>query len=508
MLIIGNRIGVGADGVTPLGNGQNGLFLSGNDNVIGGTGPGEGNIIAHNGTVSAFYSGVRVGNTGLRNTIRGNRIYANSQLGIDLRWPDGVNVNDHCDPDTGGNNLQNYPIITFAQAYANGTTRLQGTLNSNPDTDFTLDFYYSAAADNSGYGEGAFYLGESGVATDANCEASFDITLPVAIPPNQFVTATATHADGGTSEFSLAFAAGGVIDVPIQGLTAVHTGSGYTNDPVTFAASITAGTGVSYEWNLGDGNLAGGPFVEHSYATPGVYTATVSASNNSSSAQAQTVVTVVEAANINGRVWQDLDLDGRLGIGEGWLGGVTVTAVGPTGTIQTTTDSNGRYQLFTPTPGLYTVSASANDMTPTTASPIPIPMGDNGGTVANFGLHETPPAGFGVIAGRAWIDLDGSGFPEPGEEPLAGLELWFYGYQYPAQTVTTDINGLFSLTLPHERSYFLRLSAPGYYPDQREIWQWLDADEPLLNLHNPFGRGGTVSGRVTTPAAQACPTPS
>jgi hypothetical protein len=505
MLITGNRIGVGADGVTPLGNGQNGLFLSGNDNVIGGTGPGEGNIIAHNGTVSAFYSGVRVGNTGLRNTIRGNRIYANSQLGIDLRWPDGVNVNDHCDPDTGGNNLQNYPIITFAQAYANGTTRLQGTLNSNPDTDFTLDFYYSAAADNSGYGEGAFYLGESGVATDANCEASFDITLPVAIPPNQFVTATATHADGGTSEFSLAFAAGGVIDVPIQGLTAVHTGSGYTNDPVTFAASITAGTGVSYEWNLGDGNLAGGPFVEHSYATPGVYTATVSASNNSSSAQAQTVVTVVEAANINGRVWQDLDLDGRLGIGEGWLGGVTVTAVGPTGTIQTTTDSNGRYQLFTPTPGLYTVSASANDMSPTTASPIPIPMGDNGGTVANFGLHETPPAGFGVIAGRAWIDLDGSGFPEPGEEPLAGLELWFYGYQYSAQTVTTDINGLFSLTLPHERSYFLRLSAPGYYPDQREIWQWLDADEPLLNLHNPFGRGGTVSGRVTTTSGAGLP---
>ncbi|MBE2197252.1 MAG: hypothetical protein IAE79_01500, partial [Anaerolinea sp.] len=37
MLIIGNRIGVGADGVTPLGNGQNGLFLSGNNNVIGGT---------------------------------------------------------------------------------------------------------------------------------------------------------------------------------------------------------------------------------------------------------------------------------------------------------------------------------------------------------------------------------------------------------------------------------------------------------------------------------------
>jgi hypothetical protein len=508
MLIIGNRIGVGADGVTPLGNGQNGLFLSGNDNVIGGTGPGEGNIIAHNGTVSAFYSGARVGNTGLRNTIRGNRIYANSQLGIDLRWPDGVNVNDHCDPDVGGNNLQNYPIITFAQAYANGTTRIQGTLNSNPDTDFTLDFYYSAAADNSGYGEGAFYLGESDVATDANCEASFDVTLPVAIPPNQFVTATATHADGGTSEFSLAFAAGGVLDVPIEGLTAVHTTSGYTNDPVTFAASVSAGTGISYEWNLGDGNLAAGPFVEHSYAAPGVYTATVSASNNSSAAQAQTVVAVVEAANINGRVWQDLDLDGRLSIGEGWLAGITVTAVGPTGTIQTTTDGDGRYQLFTPTPGLYTVSATAPNMTPTSASPIPIPMSDNGGTVVDFGLHETPPAGFGILAGRAWVDLDGSGFPEPGEEPLAGLQLDYYGFQFPAQTITTDANGLFSLLLPHERSYVLMMYAPGFFPPERRIGGfniWLDADDPLLNYHSPFNRGGTVSGRVTNSGGAGLP---
>jgi hypothetical protein len=505
MLIAGNRIGVGADGVTPLGNGQNGLFLSGNDNVIGGTGPGEANIIAHNGTVSAFYSGVRVGNTGLRNTIRGNRIYANSQLGIDLRWPDGVNINDAGDPDTGGNNLQNYPIITFAQAYANGTTVIRGALNSNPNTTFTLDFYYSSAADPTGYGEGEHYLGAGSVTTDADGDTTFDVTLSATIPPSQFVSATATHADGSTSEFSPVYAAGGVIDVPIEGLIAAHNGSGFTNDPITFAASISAGTGVSYEWNLGDGNLAAGPFVEHSYATPGVYTAAVTASNNSSSAQAQRIVTVVEAANINGRVWNDLDIDGILGIGESGLPGVTVTATGPTGSIEVLTDSDGRYRILTPAPGLYTVSASANNMTTTTSSAIPIPMSDNGGTVANFGLHETPPAGYGVIAGRAWIDLDGSGFPEPDEEPLAGLALWFYGYQYPAQTVTTDINGLFSLTLPHERIYFLRLSAPGYYPDQREIWQWLDADEPLLNLHNPFGRGGTVSGRVTTASGAGLP---
>ncbi|MBX3055818.1 MAG: carboxypeptidase regulatory-like domain-containing protein [Anaerolineae bacterium] len=505
MLIIGNRIGVGADGVTPLGNGQDGLFLSGNNNLIGGTGPGEANIIAHNGG-TPFYNGVRISNTGLSNSIRGNRIYANGRLGIDLRWPDGVNINDDGDPDTGGNNLQNYPIITFAQAYANGTTVIEGTLNSNPNTAFTLDFYYSSEADPTGYGEGEYYLGETAVTTDANGDATFAVTLPATIPPNQFVTATATHADGSTSEFSLAFAAGGVLDVPIEGLTAVHTTSGYSNDPVTFAASITAGTGVGYEWNLGDGNLTAGPFVEHTYTTPGVYTATVTASNNSSSEQAQTVVTVVEAANINGRVWNDLDLDGRLGIGEGGLAGITVSAVGPTGTIQTTTDAQGRYQIFTPAPGLYTVSAAAPNMTPTSASPIPIPMGDNGGTVVDFGLHETPPAGFGIIAGRAWVDVDGSGSPEPGEEALAGLQVDIYGYQFPPQTTTTDSNGLFSLLVPSNRTYLMWVFAPGFYPDERTFGTiWLSANAPLLNLHAPFGRGGTVSGQVVNTSGAGVP---
>jgi hypothetical protein len=511
MVIIGNRIGVGADGVTPLGHGQHGINLSGSDNQIGGAGPGEANIIANNGASAAFYNGVLVGNTALRNTIRGNRIYANSRLGIDLRWPDGVNVNDDGDPDTGGNNLQNYPIITFAQGYADGTTVIQGTLNSNPNTTFILDFYYSSEADPTGYGEGEFYLGAASVTTDANGDAEFDVILPVTIPPNQFVTATATHADGSTSEFSLAYAAGGVADVPIQGLAAAHTGSGYSNDPVTFAASITAGTGVSYQWNLGDGNLAAGAFVEHIYTTPGVYTATVSASNNSSSTQAQTVLAVVEAANINGRVWQDLDLDGRLGIGEGGLAGITVSAVGPTGTIQTTTDADGRYQLFTPEPGLYTVSAAAPNMTSITANPIPVPMGDNGGTVVDFGLHETPPAGFGIIAGRAWVDVDGSGFPEPDEEPLAGLQLDYYGFQFLQQTITTDVNGLFSLLLPHERSYVLLMYAPGFFPSERRLGGfniWLDQDDPLLNYHSPFARGGTVSGRVINSGGAGVPNAS
>ncbi len=517
MVVAGNFIGVGADGLTELGNGYHGIYLSNNDNVIGGVGPGEANIIAHNGYASANYpNGIRISNTALRNTIRGNQIFNNAGLAIDLLWPGGVNINDDEDGDTGGNNLQNYPVITLAQSYEDGTTRLQGTLNSNPNTEFILDFYYSPEADAAGYGEGQYYLGEASLTTDADGNALFDILLPVTIPANQFVAATATHTDGSTSEFSQAFAAGGIVDRPVEGLVAAHTGLGYIDTPITFAAAITAGTGVSFAWDLGDGSLVTGALVEHIYTIPGTYTATVTASNNSSSAQAQTVVTVIEPANINGLVWNDLDLDGILGIGESGLAGVVVSAIGPTGTLTTTTDSTGHYQIFTPSPGLYTVNVGASSTAPaympTTPSQVPIPMSASGGTVVNFGLHETPPEGYGVIAGRAWIDLDGSGFPEPGEEPLPGLEISIYPTCGPSLiTSATDLDGLFHLTLPIECAHIMYIYAPGYFPPERRLGSysytviWIKEEEPLQNQHAPFDRGGTVGGRVTNTSGVGLP---
>ena len=135
-------------------------------------------------------------------------------------------------------------------------------------------------------------------------------------------------------------------------------------------------------------------------------------------------------------------------------------------------------------------------------------MGEDGGTVVDFGLHETPPAGFGIIAGRAWVDLDGSGFPEPDEEALAGLQLDYYGWQFPQQTITTDANGLFSLLLPHERVYVLMMYAPGFFPPERRLNGfsiWLDQDDPLLSYHSPFNRGGTVSGGRASMSSSRAP---
>jgi hypothetical protein len=143
-----------------------------------------------------------------RNAILGNRIFSNSGLGIDLFGADdsfGVTNNDAGDGDSGPNHLQNFPVITSANANANGTT-ITGTLNSTPNTNFCIEFFASDAADPSGFGEGQIYLSAITPdvlgATDGSGDVSFTVTLPVAFGAGQVVSATATDSAGNTSEFS------------------------------------------------------------------------------------------------------------------------------------------------------------------------------------------------------------------------------------------------------------------------------------------------------------------
>lgn len=206
----GNLIGTDATGSAALSNGSTilgsaAIVVSGNNNLIGGTAPGAGNVIAFNlgapysSTVQGHGEGVVVFN-GTGNTIRGNSIYSNAGLGIDLK-DDGVTANDPCDTDFGPNNIQNFPVLTKA-VVVGSSTRVIGTLNSQASTTYQLDFYSSDACDPSGHGEGQTYLGAATVPTDASCNASFDVTLPVAANPQGRVTATATNPGGSTSEFS------------------------------------------------------------------------------------------------------------------------------------------------------------------------------------------------------------------------------------------------------------------------------------------------------------------
>jgi hypothetical protein len=197
--VLGNSIGVNVNGA-PLGNAWYGVLMNDTsaNNTIGS--PGYGNIIANNG----LYGGVVVASTGgTGNSIRGNSISSNTGLGIEL-GASGVNLNDAGDVDTGANNLQNFPVLTGALPSAQGfLTRVGGSLHSTPNTSFLIDFYASAAADPTGYGEGQRYLGTTTVLTDGNGDVTFAVTLPGATVSGEVLTATATDPLGNTSEFSL-----------------------------------------------------------------------------------------------------------------------------------------------------------------------------------------------------------------------------------------------------------------------------------------------------------------
>ena len=228
----GNFIGNDASGTQPLGNarwgvalhigashntivsnrvvwnGHDGVIFSGgaSQNILGGIGTTPGtcdgpcNVIAFNATTHDIArGGVRLTVSAGGNAILGNSIFSNLLgLGIDL-GARGVTPNDAGDVDTGGNNVQNFPVLTAA---LKGSTIIEGTLNSTPGTEFRLEFFSNSACDPMDHGEGESFLGSTMVTTDGGGDVSFTVTFPPTLAAGTFITATATDASNNTSEFS------------------------------------------------------------------------------------------------------------------------------------------------------------------------------------------------------------------------------------------------------------------------------------------------------------------
>jgi len=224
--IQGNLIGTDVTGKLAIPNGATGITLlaGASRNVIGGSDPGAGNIIAHNTSHGVLIDSASNGNgngnnaignaitnnggagvrivSGADNRISQNSIYQNAALGIDL-GASGVDANTGCNTaSTGANNLQNYPVLTagtgtqyftatatdpngntseFSQAVASSSGNmldLLGSFNSTANTTFTIEFFSSPTADPSGYGQGLTYLGSTQLTTGSDC------TVPINTPLN------------------------------------------------------------------------------------------------------------------------------------------------------------------------------------------------------------------------------------------------------------------------------------------------------------------------------------
>ena len=198
----GNRIGINAAG-GPLGN-QHGVYIvnSSSNATVGGPGDAA-NIIAFNSSTGVFLNST----AGTGNDISGNSIFSNGGLGIDLLGAGtnfGVTANDSLDQDSGPNNLQNYPVLTGITGGGNSAT-VEGQLHSAANTTYVLDFYRNNAVDFNGFGEGQNFIGFVNVQTDAQGNSTFSFPLG-SNASGQFITATATDPGGNTSEFSQASA--------------------------------------------------------------------------------------------------------------------------------------------------------------------------------------------------------------------------------------------------------------------------------------------------------------
>ena len=221
--IQGNYIGVGANGVTAIGNNFDGISIQGNadDNLIGGTVSGAGNLIANN-----TQDGVALDSlAGTGNSILLNNIHSNTGIGIDLN-NDGVTSNDPNDADTGTgpNNLQNFPVLTEVDIDSPTQITVGGTLDTDGlNQDYRIEFFKNTIAtgeDPTNHGEGEIYLGFITVTTDGSGDATFSTTLTATVAAGEFVTATATVDNGGgsygdTSEFALNVTAVAVNDAPV-----------------------------------------------------------------------------------------------------------------------------------------------------------------------------------------------------------------------------------------------------------------------------------------------------
>ncbi len=105
---------------------------------------------------------------------------------------------------------------------------------------------------------------------------------------------TATNSAGSVSASTPVT----LTDVPISGLNASNDSPTPVGNATAFTATISAGTGVTYQWNFGDGTALGSgatATATHTYAAAGNYTAIVTATNSLGSVSASTPVTITQA---------------------------------------------------------------------------------------------------------------------------------------------------------------------------------------------------------------------
>ncbi len=204
--ILGNLIGTDVTGTRALGNGGAGVSVQESLGTrIGGPAAGEGSTIAFNAGDGVAVTGPTSSSSAFA-AIRANSLHSNAGEGIDLKQ-DGPTTNDATDADIGPNYVRNYPVLTNITSQS-GTVRIEGTVRGTAASMLSVDVFADSTGDTGGLGEGAAWLGSADLTLYSGNTAAFAIDVTTALPSNALVTSTATDSTGSTSEFSPGAVAG------------------------------------------------------------------------------------------------------------------------------------------------------------------------------------------------------------------------------------------------------------------------------------------------------------
>ncbi len=231
-IVLGNYFGTDHSGLLPLGNAHGGIWISGtsvanstNNATIGGTGAGEGNLVAYNGRAGIALDGSGV--SGI--TLRRNLVYANNAGGPQIVLENGANANQ--------------PAPTITGVLGGASTRVYGSMTAAASAAYVLEFFDAPSGT-----EARRYIGSTTVVTDNTGFVAFEIPIASATPFGVQVTATTTAvASGNTSALAPSYTSSAAVITGIPTITAEGT-------PITANALTVADPGIGnvtgYSWSV------------------------------------------------------------------------------------------------------------------------------------------------------------------------------------------------------------------------------------------------------------------
>lgn len=236
--ISGNYIGTKSDGATALGNTERGIRVgvSTSNTMIGGPEQNAGNTIAYNGA-----NGISLtSDAGNNNIIDPNRIFGNALAGIDI-GENGLTPNDPTDADVGPNKQQNFP--TFTLSIVGGDLIVNYRVDSAPQhssygaSGIYVEFFKAdvTGAGRDFLGSDHYLLSDYSNGQPGIRQKNLGNAASLGVAAGDSLTATATDADGNSSEFTPAFPVSSA-PVTISGRVTTPTGLGLRNATVTLIA--------------------------------------------------------------------------------------------------------------------------------------------------------------------------------------------------------------------------------------------------------------------------------